>query len=832
MNPEDFAKRLNLTPQDISRVMQEPGGLMNLLASASGNNIGAPAPGLKMDEVTAQIKSAKRRFAQENSLGPSPAPQTNRATLAMKFVGSRHSMDKSDQDREKAFRQTYKGIEAHVSLQPLELLKPISLSDMLLRKTYKGRYILCRIFTVPVRMVSVMFGVEDLVGNARQVSLYNYPGTVGATGPAIDAIFPVGSVLAIREPTLRMMAQGNEAHIRVDCPSDIVRIDDDHNLLKGVKWQTGERLASAPTLPKTEEGWRDMGNRYFKSGWFVQAVFAYSRGLRRYPNSTLLYLNRSLACLRLNYHGAALADALRVAEDTKVSQTSKVKAVFRAGQAKYGMGLWDDAQALFKQTSELDKSEVNSCQKWIEKCRDRVAETRDGAYNWTRLFDLAGLPGHRLDVADFMGPVEVVQIPSRGGGRGVVATRDIKCGELLVVSKAFACCFPEDHPNQGTLISFNLLQECVGSSCSAYLGTVIAERLAGDPGSASLLYGLYAGPQKTPPPNEYSIHRTIEPKMMDNYLTFDTPVDMPRIDGITSYNNFEPVQTRDTRQKKETPKKVDGDIDAASALFTLPSLFNHSCAPNTHGFFLGDVMVIRAATYITKGAEIFVRYDFKGETYISRTESGVMARLVPNCDCTLCTSDKVDGESACRKREEIMKGIPSCNSVQILRAGIRNLETTYNKRTPIGMRCAMFKATWRLATLLFEKGDYSAFLREGMKVFEYLGMKVQNMEHGTKSKGLARRNSLPIERNSVNAISASVSDNSIVVACLSVANALIDSFGNREQAGAWLRFAIWFHGTRWGGGPALFLKQNRLGDSPLEELYQQLERDGSLTVDD
>ncbi|KAG9001121.1 hypothetical protein FRB94_004919 [Tulasnella sp. JGI-2019a] len=197
MNPEDFAKRLNLTPQDIARVMQEPGGLMNLLASASGNNVGASPPSLDIDEMTRQIKSAKRRFAQENSLSPSPAPQTNRAALAMKFVGSRQGMEQADRERDRAVRQTYKGVEAHVSCEPLEALRPVSLSDMLLRKTYKGHYTLCRIFTTPVRMVSVMFGVEDAAGNVRQVSLYNYPGMAGATGPAIDALFPVGTVLAI-----------------------------------------------------------------------------------------------------------------------------------------------------------------------------------------------------------------------------------------------------------------------------------------------------------------------------------------------------------------------------------------------------------------------------------------------------------------------------------------------------------------------------------------------------------------------------------------------------------------------------------------------------------
>ncbi|KAG8985896.1 hypothetical protein FRB95_009542 [Tulasnella sp. JGI-2019a] len=811
-------------------VAQDPARMMGQLASASGNISRAATPGVHVDALLPQIKSAKQRFAHEDSLAPSPAPQTNRATLTMTCTENRRSLDQTEQRGHPTFRTSYKGVQAHVSIEPLEALRPMLLSEMLLRKTYKGHYILCRIFTVTVRMVDVMFGVEDVAGNVVQLTLNNYPGTAGATGLAVDALFPIGAVLAVREPTLKMMAQGNEAHIRVDCPSDIVRIDDDHSLLKDVNWKTGQRLASTPTLPRTEEEWREMGNRYFKSGWFVQAVLAYSRGLRRYPTSILLYLDRSLAHLHLNYYGAALADALRVAEDTGVNQPTKVKAIFRAGQAKYGMGLWDDAQALFKQTSELDKSEVDNCQTWIERCRDRTAEARDGSYDWTRLFDLANIPGQRLDVADFTGPVEVAEIPSRGGGRGVVATRDIKCGELLVVSKAFACCFPEDHPSRETLIHLNLLQERIESSCSAYLGTMISERLAGDPGSASLLYGLYAGPQNPAPPREYTVHRTIEKNMIDNYLTFETVVDMPRIDVITSYNSFVPSPPSGVEEVEKSPEGAGGYTNTASALFTLPSLFNHSCAPNTHIFCLGDVMVVRAASHIAKDTELFICYDPQGETYISRNKSGVVARLVPNCDCILCLLDKADGEVACRKREEIVKGIPSWNSVEIAHAGIRKLEKTYNKGTPMGMRGAMFKATWQLATLLLEKKDHAGFLQQGLKMLDYLGMKMRSMEHGAKSKRHARRNSLPVERTSVNPISASISWDNIIIACLFMADALIHPLENRERAETWLRFAVWLHDTRWGGGSALFLRWNPFSSIEVETLFQQLEREGRLLI--
>jgi glutamine phosphoribosylpyrophosphate amidotransferase len=43
---------------------------------------------------------------------------------------------------------------------------------------------------------------------------------------------------------------------------------------------------------------------------------------------------------------------------------------------------------------------------------------------------------HRLDCADYVGPVRVEQVP--GKGRGLVATRDVAAGELVLAVKADA----------------------------------------------------------------------------------------------------------------------------------------------------------------------------------------------------------------------------------------------------------------------------------------------------------------------------------------------------------------------------------------------------------
>jgi hypothetical protein len=60
----------------------------------------------------------------------------------------------------------------------------------------------------------------------------------------------------------------------------------------------------------------------------------------------------------------------------------------------------------------------------------------DGNYDWVTMFRGSQDPFVQLDGAEFVGPVTAAQLPNRGGGRGLVATRDIKTGELLVSNSA------------------------------------------------------------------------------------------------------------------------------------------------------------------------------------------------------------------------------------------------------------------------------------------------------------------------------------------------------------------------------------------------------------
>jgi hypothetical protein len=68
----------------------------------------------------------------------------------------------------------------------------------------------------------------------------------------------------------------------------------------------------------------------------------------------------------------------------------------------------------------------------IKKCEQRIKEKETGDYDWVHLREHGLVPGIQLDVVDYKGPIQIAAFGNRGGGRGVIASRDIKIGELLV----------------------------------------------------------------------------------------------------------------------------------------------------------------------------------------------------------------------------------------------------------------------------------------------------------------------------------------------------------------------------------------------------------------
>ena len=132
------------------------------------------------------------------------------------------------------------------------------------------------------------------------------------------------------------------------------------------------------------------------------------------------------------------------------------------------------------------------------------------------------------DVADYTGPIEVVDIPGRG--KGIVVTKDVKKGTLLLAAKSYVTDFRAH--NVGKLVQ------------------MIFEKLQKNPQSKNELFSLYAGDSF---PREESI--PTDPKMIEERLV-----------KIVQLNAF-------------------GVPDKCIGIWILPSFTNHSCL-GMHEIFL------------------------------------------------------------------------------------------------------------------------------------------------------------------------------------------------------------------------------------------------------
>lgn len=347
-----------------------------------------------------------------------------------------------------------------------------------------------------------------------------------------------------------------------------------------------------------------------------------------------------------------------------------------------------------------------------------------------------------------------------------------------MVSKAFVSSFPEDSPRREMRVSVNMITDEALPGQLGLLAPLVASRLAGDPGAAHAVYDLYAGPSHSTPPETYSAPSAFAVKVR-NPLEFTYPIDIPRIEGAISFNVFE-IASLSVDAKGQQDEET-----WSCGLFMLPSLFNHSCSPNTHRFFFGDVMVIRATCDVSKGDELLMTYtghDPHSETDPLRQRR--LAKWFKTCQCSLCDSDRSDGEIACNTRLQLLRQAKTWTTVEAARAGIKRIEKTY-MFIPDGDSFPLSVAHAQLAIAHSYTGNMVACAKAFMQSLKYLGTKVDDKStSGRCSPGL------PISQLPETHARHSGYTHYIIITCLRLA----DTFGslddpirqlNWQQAASW-----------------------------------------------
>ncbi|KDQ17930.1 hypothetical protein BOTBODRAFT_143664, partial [Botryobasidium botryosum FD-172 SS1] len=605
-----------------------------------------------------------RKDAEDRRLGPGPSPSfnPNGHLLKRNALLTRQLFDKEQAEKKDLGVMRQFGYRQHHSTIPLRQLKR-----------------------------------KDPEGATFQLAIFDFPGTALATGAVLDTIFPVGSIFAVREPT---MTEGinpglrDDFVIRIDSPSDMIFFLPSDAFLKDVKWK--HKLCRNGPVACSPEKWSNTGDIHLRDRHYLAAAVAYARALLEpapsgYDGTIDCIMKRAVAYGRLKYHTAALTDVTLVLSTPHVPRKMRRMVVLLAAQCEYHLGRYEAAISTFELSRSYDPDDTEATTAdWLKRCRQRIKESR-GVYDWVAMFDDALKDSGGLDVAEYVGPMKVVSMPHCGGGRGVVTTRAVKAGELILVAKPVVSSFPAEVRSQHYAHGLNHITREPESPCASDAMSQLVTKIAGHPEIAPLVYGLYAGPMYPNPPSEYP--PTPPADIINRHpLVFPVDIDTEKLQNIYTYNAFVP-----------RPIHIYTDVDPSnppSALYLLPSLFNHACAATANWYHFGEVMVIRAVRDLEEGEELTIAY-VEGHTAWERQAALKKHRFT--CSCPLCDADRKDGEAACGRRSELMLKAGAQRSLAegtLNLAGVRKyvceVEGTYaSARGPV--RPASSRARQRLA---------------------------------------------------------------------------------------------------------------------------------------
>jgi len=220
----------------------------------------------------------------------------------------------------------------------------------------------------------------------------------------------------------------------------------------------------------------------------------------------------------------------------------------------------------------------------------------------------------------------------------------------------------------GILLAFNFITDSSNSE-TQYMVHQKAIYKAACQASGSALYDLYGGEDFPPIP------KTDTPVLLESPLHFSQDIDVAHIHAVCSLNQFgfgTAPRTADFSRKPNAETK----LNSPTALYTLPSYFNHSCVPIAGREQFGEVMVIRSFMKIAKGEEITITYRGHGATFATRKKN--LQKWIQQCDCHLCQQDRMLGIQKRKQMKAISEEILSpTTSISRVRNLVKQLDGLY-----------------------------------------------------------------------------------------------------------------------------------------------------------
>ena len=199
-------------------------------------------------------------------------------------------------------------------------------------------------------------------------------------------------------------------------------------------------------------------------------------------SSDLIQRNSAQAALKLSLRDTAIQDATAAMS----ANPSDPKNSLKLAECHHAARNYVAAETNLQKLVTLDPLNVKG-KLLLEKCQQRIAETK-GEYDWVRIRKgLKTRPNSYLDVADYTGPVEV-----KVGrfGKGLYTTKDVKAGDLLLVSKALQFVYLSDGDLDNAERLKGMKLDCI---------LEVAERLHNEKGLQKGFFELWKGKESLEP---------------------------------------------------------------------------------------------------------------------------------------------------------------------------------------------------------------------------------------------------------------------------------------------------------------------------------------------
>lgn len=212
---------------------------------------------------------------------------------------------------------------------------------------------------------------------------------------------------------------------------------------------------------------------------------------------------------------------------------------------------------------------------------------------------------------DYVGPV-FIDRTSDSRGRGLFASQNVRPGELLLVSNAFASA----HNDPFCIELFSKIVSLAQDS------PISLRQLYSLAGSNSSSHSMPVPPLSLFHPSSIAAPQ----KEAQEELQFDEK----RLMHIMQINSFEGAIS--------SPKSLP--VTKLTGLWLLPSFINHSCSPNAARLVAGEAMFIHAATDIQANEEITLAYTDVMSPLKRREEALQKMGLGFSCECKRCFAER------------------------------------------------------------------------------------------------------------------------------------------------------------------------------------------------